>query len=84
VVPFFCSLLAPEFLRFVEGKKTNLRGIRGCSLLAPVYKFFEIVYNPLRVGFLLYAFRGCKGLDGGGEVGEASRSRPVYVKRGNV
>ena len=30
------------------------------------------------------ALRGCKGLDGGAQAGQASRSRLVYVKRGNV
>ena len=28
------------------------------------------------------SIRGCKGLDGDFEAGQASRSRPVYVKRG--
>ena len=56
--------------------------------------------NPVRIGYTFNSFpglpvsaedktapakiRGCTGFDGGVEAGEASRSLPVCVKKGNL
>lgn len=38
----------------------------------------------LQQNIILFYIWGCTGFDGGVEAGEASRSLPVYVKRGNL
>lgn len=42
------------------------------------------VYYQQTVAEWPHPIRGCTGFDGGAEAGEASRSLPVCVKRGNL